>query len=135
MKAKKIAVIAFSASFLLPSLTMLSGCASNDIILRVYNWEEYIDVGGEDSYAATEEDPEPLSVVKEFEKWYEETYGASIRVEYSTFGTNEDMYNQLKLGNTYDLVCPSEYMIMKLAAEGMLEPLSDEFHDPEKENN
>ncbi len=40
MKAKKIAVIAFSASFLLPSLTMLSGCASNDIILRVYNWEE-----------------------------------------------------------------------------------------------
>ena len=42
-------------------------------------------------------------------------------MEYSTFGTNEDMYNQLKLGDTYDLICPSEYMIMKLAAENMLE--------------
>ena len=30
------------------------------------------------------------------------------------FGTNEDLYNQLTLGDTYDLVCPSEYMIMKL---------------------
>ena len=45
------------------------------------------------------------------------------------------MYNQLKLGYTYDLLCPSEYMIMKLAAEDMLEPYSEDFFDESNELN
>ena len=45
------------------------------------------------------------------------TYGKRVKVEYSTFGTNEDLYNMLTLGDVYDLVCPSEYLIMKLMAE------------------
>lgn len=68
-------------------------------------------------------------MVDEFEAWYEETYGEKVRVEYSTFGTNEDLYNQMTLGDTFDLVCPSEYMIMKMMEEGSLEPYSDEFSD------
>ena len=56
-------------------------------------------------------------------------------MEYSTFGTNEDMYNQLKLGDQYDLICPSDYMIMKLAAEDMLEPFTEAFFDAENELN
>ncbi len=52
-------------------------------------------------------------LIDDFEHWYKTQYGVNVRVEYSTFGTNEDMYNQLKLGNKYDLACPSEYMIMK----------------------
>ena len=52
-----------------------------------------------------------------FEQWYEQTYGEKVQVEYSTFGTNEDLYNQMTLGDTFDLVCPSEYMIMKLMSE------------------
>lgn len=35
----------------------------------------------------------------------------------------------------YDLVCPSEYMIMKLMAEDRLVPLSDHFFDETDENN
>ena len=93
------------------------GQTENDtIVLRVCNWEEYIDLGGEGSYEydyEVNEDGSAPPIIEDFEEWYEETYGTPIRVEYSTFGTNEDMYNQLQLGDTYDLLCPSEYMIMK----------------------
>lgn len=58
-----------------------------------------------------------------------------VKVEYSTFGTNEELYSQLNLGNVFDLVCPSDYMIMKLMTENRLEPLSDEFFDTENDNN
>lgn len=74
-------------------------------------------------------------MVDEFEAWYEETYGEKVRVEYSTFGTNEDLYNQMTLGDTFDLVCPSEYMIMKMMEEGSLEPYSDEFSDRTNPDN
>ncbi|MDE5896801.1 MAG: ABC transporter substrate-binding protein [Clostridia bacterium] len=74
-------------------------------------------------------------MITDFEHWYKQQYGISVRVEYSTFGTNEDMYNQIKLGNKYDLACPSEYMIMKLASEDLLEPLGNEFLDPNNELN
>ncbi len=138
MKWKKFASVALCAALLLPSLAFMSGCGGNEtVVLRVFNWEEYIDVGGEGSYG---DDYLGLgknapSVIDDFEDWYEETYQTPIRVEYSTFGTNEDMYNQLKLGVTFDLVCPSDYMIMKLAAEGMLEPLGEEFFDKSDEHN
>ncbi len=136
MNAKKITCTLTAASLLLPAVA-LSGCGNKEEIrLRVYSWEEYIDEGGEGSYVydVLEEENAP-ALIDDFESWYEQTYGTPIRVEYSTFGTNEDMYNQLKLGDTYDLVCPSDYMIMKLAAENMLEPLSDGFYDAENELN
>ena len=59
----------------------------------------------------------------------------NVKVEYSTFGTNEELYNQMTMGDTYDLVCPSEYMIMKLMAEGLLEPFSNTFYDKSIEEN
>ncbi|MBR0399181.1 MAG: extracellular solute-binding protein [Eubacterium sp.] len=110
-----------------------------EVTLRICNWEEYIDLGDWD-----EEDTIDLEsgdiigenpLIEDFEIWYEETYGKKVRVEYSTFGTNEDLYNMLTLGDVYDLVCPSEYMFMKLMAEDSLVPLSDAFFDLSDENN
>jgi spermidine/putrescine transport system substrate-binding protein len=75
------------------------------------------------------------ALYEDFENWYYENYGKRVKVEYSCFGTNEDLYNQLTLGDTYDLVCPSEYMIMKLMAEGKLTPYSDGFYDEGNELN
>ena len=75
------------------------------------------------------------SMVEDFEQWYFDTYGVEVEVEYSTFGTNEDLYNQMTLGNEFDLVCPSEYMFMKLIAEDRLQPLSEAFFDREVEEN
>ena len=109
------------------------------IILRICNWEEYIDQGdwGEDEVIDLESGDifGENSLVDDFETWYEETYGKKVHVEYSTFGTNEDLYNMLTIGDVYDLVCPSEYMIMKLMAEDKVQPLSEDFFDGENENN
>ena len=113
--------------------------ASETVTLRVCNWEEYIDLGDWDEDEIIELPSGSIlgenSMVKDFEEWYEETYGIRVKVEYSTFGTNEDLYNMLTLGDVYDLVCPSEYMIMKLMAEGALVPLSQSFFDRSAKEN
>lgn len=115
--------------------------AAEDVItLRVCNWEEYIDEGGWDEEELIDLDNGmniigENSMVEDFEDWYYETYGKKVKVEYSCFGTNEELYSQLTLGDTYDLVCPSDYLIMKLMTEGWLEPFSDEFMDETGEYN
>ena len=114
--------------------------ADDEIVLRVCNWEEYIDLGDWDDEEVIDLDngTEILGVnpmYEDFEDWYYETTGQRVRVEYSCFGTNEDLYNQLTLGDTYDLVCPSDYMLMKLMSEGMAEPFSDHFFDETDEHN
>lgn len=110
-----------------------------EVVLRICNWEEYIDEGGwEDKDLIDLESGNIFgenSMIEDFEAWYYETYGVKVTVEYSNFGTNEDLYNMLTLGDVYDLVCPSEYMIMKLMAEDRLQPLSDEFFDESNELN
>lgn len=112
------------------------------VTLRIANWEEYIDEGNWDAEEIIElDDREQTSVlgensmIEDFEQWYSEKYGVEVEVEYSTFGTNEDLYNQMTLGNEFDIVCPSEYMFMKLIAENKLQPLSDGFFDENKEEN
>ena len=124
-------------------ITMIctSGCSNKDedvIVLRVNNWEEYIDEGEWDEEIELEDGTvitSTQSIVDDFEDWFYKEYGKKVVVEYSTFGTNEDMYNQITLGDQFDLVCPSEYMIMKMMTEDMLEPYSEEFFDPSIENN
>ncbi len=109
------------------------------VTLRVCNWEEYIDLGDWDEEETIDLESGDIigenSMVEDFEEWYYETYGIRVKVEYSTFGTNEDLYNMLTLGDVFDLVCPSEYMIMKLMAENELVPLSEEFFDTEIPEN
>lgn len=123
---------------LFPKQTAYAG--KEPIVLRVCSWEEYIDLGEWEAEEAIALDngsvifgEKPL--YRDFEDWYRETYGKEVRVEYSCFGTNEDLYNQLNMGDTYDLVCPSEYMIMKLIAEDRLIPYSESFYDTRDVNN
>ena len=122
--------------------TSFSGCGDEDdqvVVLRIANCEEYIDEGDWDEDEAIElEDATILgenSLIDDFEDWYYETYGIRVEVQYSTYGTNEELYNQMSLGNVFDLVCPSEYMIMKLMEEDRLQPLSEDFFDTTDENN
>ena len=78
-------------------------------VLNVYNWGEYISNGSDDS-----ED-----VVSDFEKL------TGIKVNYTTFDSNESMYAKLKSGAAnYDVIVPSDYMAAKMIAEGMLMPLN-----------
>ncbi len=110
-----------------------------EVTLRVCNWEEYIDLGDWDEDEVIDLDSGDIiginAMVDDFEEWYYETYGIKVTVEYSTFGTNEDLYNMLTLGDVFDLVCPSEYMVMKLMAEDLLVPLSEDFFDTDNEYN
>ena len=109
------------------------------VTLRVCNWEEYIDLGDWDEEETIDLESGDIigenPMVEDFQEWYRDTYGVDVEVEYSTFGTNEDLYNMLTLGDVYDLVCPSEYMFMKLMAEDQLVPLSDAFFDETDEHN
>ena len=76
--------------------------------LNVYNWGEYISDGADGT----------LDVNKEFE----ERYG--IKVNYTNFESNENMYNKLISGGAnYDVIIPSDYMIAKLREEGLLAEL------------
>ena len=132
-------LIAFGAVSAVPVQARAAQEGDKAVVLRVCNWEEYIDLGDWDEEETIELESGDIlgenSMVEDFEEWYEETYGVKVKVEYSTFGTNEDLYNMLTLGDEYDLVCPSEYMIMKLMREGKTVPLSEEFFDPSDENN
>ena len=109
----------FALFLAVPFLFSLAGCDSKqETVLRVYNWEDYISEPGDE-----EGEDEYVDLIAKFE---EENPG--IRVEYSTFGTNENMYNELKINpGGYDLVCPSDYMIMKMIEENMCEPFTDDF--------
>ena len=72
------------------------------VTLRISNWEEYLDEGDWDEEDTIDLESGDIigenSMVEDFEDWYYETYGIHVKVEYSTYGTNEDLYNMLTLG-------------------------------------
>lgn len=140
MNTKRLLCAALLLSLLAAVLCPVFSFAEEETItLRICNWEEYIDQGDWDEEEVIDLESGDIfgknSLVDDFETWYEETYGKKVHVEYSTFGTNEDLYNMLTIGDVYDLVCPSEYMIMKLMAEDKVQMLSEDFFDENNENN
>ena len=79
-----------------------------DITLNVYNWGLYISDGSDGG----------MDINKEFEEL------TGITVNYTTYDTNESMYAKIKSGGAdYDVIVPSDYMIGKMAAEGLLAKL------------
>lgn len=87
-------------------LPLLTGCqrtrTKTGNVVNIYNWGEYIDP----------------SLLKQFEG---ET---GIKVVYSTFATNEDLFVKIQSGGAnYDLICPSDYMLDKMKKAGLLEKI------------
>lgn len=82
---------------------------NDGISINVYNWGEYISTGADEG---------TLDVNGEFEKL------TGIKVNYTNFATNEELYAKLKGGaSSYDVIIPSDYMISKMIKEGMVQPL------------
>lgn len=84
-------------------------------VLNVYNWGEYISDGFEGAPDTN----------KDFENYFNTTlaqkYGYYIKVNYTTYANNEEMYTKIKSGaGSYDIVVPSDYMIQKMISENML---------------
>lgn len=111
-------MIALYAALVMVLCLGLTGCGGEEALeLNVYNWGEYISDGSEDSF----------DTIAEFEIWYEETYGTPVNVNYTTFASNEDMYSRISSGAvSYDVIFPSDYMIARMAGEGLLLPLDFE---------
>ncbi len=103
-------------ALLLAGTMLLSGCggggeaAENAVekygsdTLKLYNWGEYM---GQD-------------LISNFEK----QFGVKVILEY--FDSNEMMYTKLQAGDAYDVLVPSDYMIERLIADGMLQELDIE---------
>ncbi len=80
------------------------------VSINVYNWGEYISFAEEEG---------TLDVNAEFTKL------TGIKVNYTNFATNEEMYAKLKGGGvSYDIIIPSDYMISKLIKEDMVQKLN-----------
>jgi spermidine/putrescine transport system permease protein len=116
-KTLKIVIITFFVVILFVTGIVFFITAGKEVItVNVYNWGEYISDGSEDSYNTN----------AEFEKWYEEKLGGNVdvRVNYTTYASNEDLYAKLKSGaGGYDVIIPSDYMIERLKADGLIQPL------------
>ena len=79
-----------------------------NLSVNVYNWGEYISDGSDGS----------LDVNKAFEEL------TGIKVNYSTFASNEELYVKLKVGGIqYDVIIPSDYMIERLIRENLVRKL------------
>jgi spermidine/putrescine transport system permease protein len=85
-----------------PFAASRSPAASADRVLNVYIWSNYIA-------------PETL---RKFEQRHR------VRVNLDLYDTNEAMLAKVQSGNVdYDILCPSNYPIQVLIAQGMLRPL------------
>ena len=114
-KVRRFLVPAAATVILALMVVLIATSSGRTLTLNVYNWGEYISDGSEGS----------LDTIAEFEKWYEETYGTPVKVNYDTFSSNEDMYAKVSSGAvSYDLLIPSDYMIARMKDEGMLLPLN-----------
>ena len=96
---------ALIASTLLTT-SLFVGCGNSNVgengTINFFNVGDYIDE----------------ALIRKFEK---ET---GIKVNYSTYDTNEIMYQKVKTNpGTYDLVVPSDYMIEKMIEEDLLEKI------------
>lgn len=113
MNMKKTIVLVLC---ILLTAALFTGCNKEDVeVLNVYNWGEYLSDGSEGS----------LDVNAAFEAYCLETLGKEVKVNYTTYASNEDMYNKLSSGAAvYDIVIPSDYMIEKMIREDMLLPLN-----------
>ena len=104
-----------------------SASAGETVVLRLLNVEDYI----------YEKDPEDeganKNLIHQFEDYVDSLdLGYHVSVSYATTDTPESMFNELKISqDSYDLICPSDYMIQKLIVNNMLEKMDiDKEHMP-----
>lgn len=98
------AIVSFSAN---------GFAADRQHILKVYNWQDYIDMD---------------NVLNKFPAWYKEQTGEEVVISYQTFDINESMLTQIEMGHEdYDVICPSEYIIERMLRNNLLLKINKDF--------
>lgn len=100
-----VAVLGFQTSYVT--------AADREHTLKVYNWQDYIDMD---------------NVLNKFPEWYKEQTGEEVVVSYQTFDINESMLTQIEIGHEdYDVICPSEYIIERMLRNNLLLKIDKNF--------
>lgn len=116
---KKPLLVISLFSLLTPIITSCSASGDYDTYVYVLNAEDYIDD----------------TLITSFEEEILERDNKKVKIVYETYDTNETMYNTLKTGKqTYDIICCSDYMIQRLAREGLVASFEKPFEDGLLEN-
>ncbi len=122
-----LCIFAVMLAFIITFSTFSGGAnvvyaSSEGVEITVFSWEDYIDEGYKTFDDASELLQERFSkeeLTSSLIDLFEEQTG--IKVNYYSFATNEEMYNELKKDPTaVNLLCPSEYMILKMRQEELI---------------
>lgn len=108
LKSKKL--LAFLGVTLL--CLLLAACAAGDRDeLYIYNWGEYLADGTRGTFDSLEG----------FQEYYRDLTGRDVKIYYTTYPSNEDMYAKISSGTSaYDVIFPSDYMVERMIREGLL---------------
>ena len=105
---QRVVAVVLAVAVLAGSGFLIFGTSQEQVTINVYNWGQNIADGSDGT----------LDIIAAFE---EET---GIKVNYSTYESNEALYSKLAGGGiTVDVIIPSDYMIARLIKEDMLLPL------------
>ena len=105
---QRVVAVVLAVAVLAGSGFLIFGASQDQVTINVYNWGQNIADGSDGT----------LDIIAAFE---EET---GIKVNYSTYESNEALYSKLAGGGiTVDVIIPSDYMIARLIKEDMLLPL------------
>lgn len=104
---------------------VLSAETAEKEYLHVYNWEDYIQDDEDLNEDGDTDDEGEQGLVTQFEE-YMALKGRNVTVIYDKFDTNESMLSQLQVGGrSYDLICPSDYIIQKMIREDLIQPYDE----------
>lgn len=110
-KTAKLISLLLACLMLAASLALFAACGGKyDEEITVYNWDDYI-------YSQRD-------LQNDFNEYYKAKTGKTIKVNYSTFDTNETMLAKVMNGDAVvDVIAPSEYAIEKLLQNDLLEKI------------
>ena len=109
-KLRRVAAAVCVVVLLCGCLGLILVSRQDKITLNVQNWGQNIADGSDGT----------LDIIAAFEEKY-----PHIKVNYSTYESNEALYSKLSGGGiTVDVIIPSDYMIARLIQEDMLLPLN-----------
>lgn len=116
---KKVVAGILAGILLLTGIGVVPVIASNltprAMVLKVYNWEDYIETELLDDFTEYYREKLIADGVKNADKF---------RIEYHTFADNEELYSKINTQRAdYDLIFPSEYMVEKMAQDGLLQTI------------